>query len=497
MLKRLLLACIGMLAVPFGQAADGTFNQTTAGNYTWDTNSNWVGNIIASGNGSTANLTSGTTGTINVSLTTDRTIGNINATTHAWVISGPGTLILAGSSTPTITGPSQSLNISTTINGTQGMTINGSVTLSGNNIYTGITTSNGTLTLTNSGALGATGAGNTTTVINSSQIIVMNTTITGETATINGGGSGSTSGALQGRGNSTWAGDLILGNSSTRIGTFDVSSQLTVSGNISGSQKLFISGLGTTILSGSANSYTGDTQIYRGTLKMDSGNNRLPTGTTLQLGGTSDNSVYNLNGWNQQIAGLENITTGSSNRTVTNLSGTASTLTLNGTTARSFLGDTDDTTVITGNLSLIKEGNFTQTLAKTNSYTGNTTINSGTLSLSDNATMTFYIGANHINNGISGSGSITLEGDFIFDLTGASLVTNNSWNIINVGSLGETFGGNFTVQGFSNNSGIWTSGNLSFSQATGILSVVPEPSTALLLVGGASGLWLMRRRRLA
>lgn len=213
------------------------------------------------------------------------------------------------------------------------------------------------------------------------------------------------------------------------------------------------------------------------------------------MGGSINNATLDINGTNQQILSLANGAS-TSTRTLTNSSATASILTFNGSADTSFLGGG-----ISGNLSLVKNGTSSQTLGTTNSYTGNTTINTGTLVLSDNSTMTFFIKGNGVNNGISGSGGITLDGDFVFDLSVASLVANNSWNIINVGTLSETFGTTFTVQGFTKSGNIWTSdinSNVRFSEATGALSVVPEPSTAaLLILGAASALYLARRRRQA
>jgi autotransporter-associated beta strand protein len=492
------IAFLCLAAGSISHAADGTFGQTTAGTYSWDVPGNWASGGVADGSGFTAHLTSGATGNYVITLDGPRTIGRIVSTNHAWTIQGPNALTLAGGTTPILQGPTQGLFVSASIAGSQGLTTLGTVSLSGSNTYSGVTTFGATgtissVTVSHANALGANGAGNTTTVTNGSQLAVHDATITGETITINGGGAGTNNGSLQGRGTSTWAGDVVLGNGSSRIGTYDAASQLTVSGVISGGQALFISGLGTTVLSGSS-TYTGATTIYRGTLKLDGGNNRLPTGTVLTMGQTSENSTFDLNGWNQQLSGLAN-STNTSSRTVTNTSATASILTLNGSTTRNFTGEGD--TSITGNLSLVKAGSYSQTLAETNSYRGNTTINAGTLVLADDATMTFYIGANGVNNSILGTGSITLNGDFVFNLDSAVLVANNSWTIVNVVTLSETYGSTFTVQGFTEtvpDSGIWNSGNLSFSEATGVLSVVPEPGSAALLIGSLTGLCLFRRR---
>ena len=489
-MKRFILPILVVAAfalTPRSEGADGTW--TFASNGSWDLATNWSGSTIASGVNATATFSYGlpnTTSSI-ISVDTARSIGNLTFTgtagagTHNITLNGPQALTLStGTATaPTITSnmASRTVTINAVLNGSEGLNLSSTSTaliLGGANTYSGVTTvTSGAITISNNNALGATGTGNETTVTSSGTLVLANgVKVTGETVGL-ANSTANSSGTMIASGSAEWAGGVLINSTNTRVGTNDVSSQLTISGVIANGTNngIFISGLGTTVLSG-ANTYTGNTQIYRGTLKLDGGNNRLPTGTAVTMGGSTDAPTFDLNGRNQQVASIIDGTS-TSNRTITNTSGTASTLTLNGSTTASFAG-TGNTT-ITGNLSLIKDGSFSQTLAKVNSYTGNTTINTGTLILSDNSTMTFFIKGNGVNNGISGAGGITLDGDFIFDLSGASLVNGNSWNIINVGTLAETFGATFTVQGFTNNIGVWTNGNLKFTQSTGVLEVVPEP----------------------
>lgn len=485
----LLFATIFLSPTSSALAADGTFSQTTSGTYSWNTAGNWSGGIVPSGSGATANLTSGTTGSYILTLDAPVTLGNIVNSTHAWTIQGPSTLTLAGPA-PSITSTGPGIIINAALAGTQGVTLNGVVTFNGVNTYTGVTrVETSTLTVGNAQALGSTANG--TEVANGASLIINNTTITGETATISGSGSGSPLGALQGRGSATWAGDVILANNSARIGTYDASAQLTISGQISGNYGLFTSGLGTIVLSG-ASTYTGGTQIYRGTVKLASGNNRLPTATALTFGGTTDSVTFDLDGNSQQIARLINGIS-ASNRMVTNSSITAATLTLDGSTDASFLGASGSTTAITGNLAIVKQGSYTQTLANTNSYRGNTTVNTGTLILADDATMTFYIGANGVNNAILGTGQIVLDGNFILDLSQAATLAGNSWLIVDTSQLSFTFSDTFTVQGFTQTNNVWTFGSYEFSEATGLLTyAVPEPGSLALLFGGGLALLVWR-----
>ncbi len=140
-----------------------------------------------------------------------------------------------------------------------------------------------------------------------------------------------------------------------------------------------------------------------------------------------------------------------------------------------------------------------------NTYTGNTTVTGGSFTLSDNAGMKFVIGANGVNNQLTGNGTVTLDGDFTFDLSGADATLGNSWNIVDSGTLAETFGASFTVAGFfSVNSTLWAKALgggefYNFDETNGVLSVttVPEPATWALLAAGLTVSVVFRRRRSA
>ncbi|MBU6326289.1 MAG: autotransporter-associated beta strand repeat-containing protein, partial [Verrucomicrobia bacterium] len=71
---------------------------------------------------------------------------------------------------------------------------------------------------------------------------------------------------------------------------------------------------------------------------------------------------------------------------------------------------------LAGSGALTKSGAGTATFSGVNTYTGNTTVSAGTLTLSAAAQLKFVIGATSgVNNSISGAGTVVLAGDFNID----------------------------------------------------------------------------------
>jgi autotransporter-associated beta strand protein len=133
------------------------------------------------------------------------------------------------------------------------------------------------------------------------------------------------------------------------------------------------------VLSGE-NTYGGSTNVVGGTLKLNDGNNRLPVGTTIQMGLSNVSGILDLNGNNQEVAGIE-VTQSSGTYTNEIKSTAAATLTVNSAAASSYSG------TITGVIGLSKSGSDTLTLTATNTYTGDTTIKAGTLALGASGTI--------------------------------------------------------------------------------------------------------------
>jgi fibronectin-binding autotransporter adhesin len=311
-------------------------------------------------------------------------------------------------------------------------------------------------------------------------------------------------------------------------------------------------GAGTLELGGQS-TYTGNTSINNGTVELLTGGN-LPSGTTVSLGQSNTNlGTFNLNGINQQIAGLNSTigtnATGSKN-TVT--SATPATLTIGGTMSYSYgAGTAANSGVITGLVSLVMQGAGTQQLGDVNTYTGTTTVSGGTLvvdgSISGSAT-TVQTGGTLGGSGTVGSLSLQsggtlapgLEsaGESIKTLTATGLTWNGGgtmdfdlsassnasdllalgsgaltegtggtfqFNFLGGGEAGQTYDLiNFTSTTFASpaafsatnlGSGLSANFELSGSQLEVQIQAVPEPSAWGALVWGVGILIGFRRFR--
>ena len=282
-------------------------------------------------------------------------------------------------------------------------------------------------------------------------------------------------------------------------------------------------GTGTVQMANAASTFSGGIVIKQGNLQASTNNATLGTGK-VEIGDTTGSSAARLTitGTTPVIANHIDIRTGSTGLKTMAVGTSAANATLSGNIAL-FDDLTVGTALTSGtnpilNLTGVISGSGDLTvgsiggsktvsliLAGTNTYSGNTIVSAGSLTLADTGTLTFYIGANGVNNQISGGGTnaATFNGTFAFDLSGASQVDGNSWTLVNVGTLAESFAGTFAVSGFTEAGNVWTSGGFSFAEATGILSfsAVPEPSTYALLAGAGAllitGVRRVRNRRAA
>ena len=140
--------------------------------------------------------------------------------------------------------------------------------------------------------------------------------------------------------------------------------------------------------------------------------------------------------------------------------------------------------------SVIKTGaSGTWELAGANSYTGNTTISAGILTLTSTGTLKFAPGANDVCNKVTGPGTANFNGTFNIDTTSADTTNGNGWTLVDVTT--KTYGGTFAVTGFTNSSGVWTkvdgTKTWTFTQSTGVLGLVNSGGTTYTVTFNNNG----------
>ena len=145
-----------------------------------------------------------------------------------------------------------------------------------------------------------------------------------------------------------------------------------------------------------------------------------------------------------------------------------------------------------------KNGSGTWTLSGNNTYTGNTTISGGTLIV--NGGLKFAV-TNSTANRVTGTGAVTLNCPITID-TSAVTTASGSWPLIDTSTLNETFGGSFSLVGFSGpvsniytkTSGVqvWT-----FNRSTGVLSVTSDAVITSFGIPGSTGVINQTNRTIA
>jgi len=256
------------------------------------------------------------------------------------------------------------------------------LTLSGNNTYTGVTTVNaGQLTVGSNTALGGSGATSNTIVASDARVELVNGVIVAAESISIAGTGGDFNGALRTEENgiATWNGNVLL-NGAARIGT-ENDATLIVGGVIQNGtgNALTINaggdGSGTVVLSG-VNTYSGATSVARGTLQLGA-DDTLPNGTSLTLdnSGASEDVTLDLNGFDQTIGALSRNDAGTGASTITNSDAGFNTLTVNQGSNTTYGG------VIENTVNLVKDGVGVLTLSGLNTYTGTTSLDGGTITV--------------------------------------------------------------------------------------------------------------------
>ncbi|MDZ7616012.1 MAG: autotransporter-associated beta strand repeat-containing protein, partial [Patescibacteria group bacterium] len=227
-------------------------------------------------------------------------------------------------------------------------------------------------------------------------------------------------------------GYTLTGGTVTLTGDAVVSSaggSTTIESVLAGSSGFTKTGSGEIILR-AVSTYTGDTVIGQGRIVLGSGNDRLPTGTTVILGSDATSGVLSLGATstnrNQTLAGLVTSGTGTGNRVVgAGTTTTYSTLGLDIAGTNVFGGILGGTGAADDNkLNLVKLGTGTLTLTGLNTHVGTTTVSAGTLLIEGEGRIatasgvvvasgaTFEVATANwaMGNVISGAGGLTKSG---------------------------------------------------------------------------------------
>ncbi|EAP3797782.1 autotransporter outer membrane beta-barrel domain-containing protein [Salmonella enterica subsp. enterica serovar Lille] len=342
----------------------------------------------------------------------------------------------------------------------------GTLILNAENTYTGGTTiSGGTLVATNVDALGS---GDVT----DDATLELNTGGTFDNA-ISGSGQvvKSGDGALTLSGANSYSGGTLISDGTLvasnveALGTGDVTDNATLALNtggtfdnaISGSGKVEKSGDDALTLSG-ANTYTGGTLISDGTLVASNvevlGTGDVTNDAVLELntGGDFDNAIsgsgqvvksgdetLTLSGANSYTGGT---TISGGTLVATNVEALGTGDVTNNATLELNTGG-DFTNNISGSGQVVKSGDETLTLSGSNTYTGGTTINDGTLvatsvealgsgDVTNDAVLALNTGGDFANN-IGGTGSVVKSGDETLTLSGSNTYTGGT--LISSGTL--------------------------------------------------------------
>ncbi len=479
----------------------------TGGLGTWDlTNGNWTTdagvNNIAWVNNATPNdaVFGGAAGV--VTLGTRLTVGTITFNS-GYTIAGD-TLTFAGP-TPGVIANGVLGTISSTIAGSAGLSFAGTggvagTYLDGSNSYTGVTSLNsGFLVVRNAGALGSSASG--TTVASGATLQLENAgggdvNIASEALTISGTGVGGNRGAL-----ASWAGNNTVGGTVTLEAGSSVlvnSGTLALNGVISGGFGLTKVGGAELTLGGSAsNTFTGLTVVDNGTLVLGKTGGAVAIVGNVQMGSSSAGNQpnlrmaaneqfgsgvvmtfvnpfgsfprFDLQGTTQTLAGVNDATgAGVIQNEKFNGGGTSgqATLTLNGAGTYSFNGYMRDRDQGPGVylLNIVKSGGGTQTLSGGNiTYTGTTTVNTGTLVLNGVGSLP---GAATVNGGSLALQNINYTSATTINAGGSVVLDTNvptvSGTLSGAGTFRKNAAGDTVLTGVNNFTGttILDNGNL-------------------------------------
>lgn len=341
-----------------------------------------------------------------------------------FVKAGTSSLTLGGDNsytgTTTVNGGALSLTGSLSTTGQMIVNSGGVLNLNSDHASTSevIINAGGIVNVNSAQGLGSASVG---TRVNNGGYLVISTDVTGEPLTITG--NGNNNGALQSAAGvtATWNGDIVM-TTSSRVGGGN-GGTLIINGGIGGSGGVLFSrgNNATTVLNG-ISTYTGDTQMFAsggsgGTLIIGVDNAISPSSRLSAISANATQAMtLDLNGHVLTMRALDTSAnySASANLSVTNNNASPATFTVSDSSGfTNFTGILKDGV---GVLSVVKEGASTQTLIAANTYTGSTTVRDGILQIG-NSVSTF--GA----NGSLASPNLILQGG---TLALDNLGTNNN-----------------------------------------------------------------------
>jgi fibronectin-binding autotransporter adhesin len=347
----------------------------------------------------------------------------------------------------------------------------GTATISQLNTYAGST-------FINAGTVNATATGNFSTgnmTVASGANLVLNNTILNNAFNLSAGTI-----TAQGGGNSALGGAIVANNLTLNVVTD--SDYLYLNGIISGGT-LYKNGLGTLVLSNTANSFFDEVNVNSGYLSISQfgtagSNSQLGTSGRIQLGGNGSQGNLSYTGsaaTTDLIVDMYNI--GDVGGTINNLS--SGTLTMNGIfnvnnhiiTFNTAFGDIVVSSPLSVASTIIKEGSHSLMLNVANTYASTVNINNGTVRIGDPSALgvngsvsvanlatldlnNFSANIGALSGGASGGTILLGSGTFSFGSNGISTIFNGT--ISGSGGITKGGGGSTTLNGANSYTGATT-----------------------------------------